>query len=71
MDGGSLAEGEAVDGMGDCEIVEKGDVGRLMVCNVPKTAGGEMLTAGDLDPNGMRCLIFWIGLIPHIICNKV
>ncbi|KAJ4384469.1 hypothetical protein N0V86_000068 [Didymella sp. IMI 355093] len=64
-------EGEAVEGMGKCEIVKKNKVVQIMVCQVPEAAGGDALTAGNLDPNGMRCLILWIGVMPQIVCHKV
>ncbi|KAF1928926.1 uncharacterized protein M421DRAFT_390802 [Didymella exigua CBS 183.55] len=66
---GSLPEGEAVDGMGDCEVVDKGGVGPLMVCQVPEVAGGDALAAGDVDPN--HCLIVWMRGMPQITCHQV
>jgi hypothetical protein len=68
---GKAVEGKAVEGMGECEIVKKNKVAQIMVCQVPEAAGGDALTAGNLDPNGVRCLIFWIGVMPQIVCREV
>lgn len=69
-DGGALPEGEAVEGMGKCEIVKKNKVAEIMVCQIAEAAGGDALIAGSRDPTGVHCVTYWIGLQPQLVCRN-
>lgn len=69
-DGGALPEGNAIEGAGKCEIVKKNKVAEIMVCQLPESAAGNALTAGVWNFAGVHCVIYWIGLMPQLVCRN-
>jgi len=70
-DHGALPEGASTEGMGKCEIVKKNKFTQIMVCQVPEAAGDALTTGWGQDPMGVHCQIYWIGLMPQLICHNV
>lgn len=70
-DGGYLAVDQAVEGAVGCDVMDKDDIGPLIVCVVPTVEGGGSIGAGDIDWNQMRCVLFWQDRKPHIVCRHV
>ena len=70
-DGGYLAVDQAIEGTVGCDVMDKDEIGPLIVCVVPTVEGGGSIGAGDIDWNQMRCVLFWQDRKPHIVCRHV
>ena len=70
-DGGSLSEHDAIEGLAECQVVDKGGVGRLVVCAVAVVDGGYARGSDGEGMDGMRCVLFWRGRKPCLVCRKV
>lgn len=72
-DGGYI-EDKAMEGSVKCDVVEKSDVGRLLVCRPPAT----LRVRDDVkdgqkykDMHKTRCTLFWRDRMPHLVCREL
>lgn len=72
---GGYIEDKAVEGSVKCDVVEKNDVGRLLVCRPPaaiKARGDDVEDGREYKVmHKMRCTLFWRGRMPHLVCREL